>query len=125
MFEIGACGADQRQEGRDLVRKRYLRLGGSALGVVALTAISASIAGGTTRERSAPTATFKAGLVSDVGRFNDKGFNQNQLEGLKRAKRELRIETRAVESRVASDYIPNFASLARAKFNIIVGAGFL
>ena len=26
-------------------------------------------------------AGFSAGLVSDVGRFNDKGFNQNQLTG--------------------------------------------
>ena len=24
---------------------------------------------------------FKAGLVTDVGRFNDKGFNQSQLTG--------------------------------------------
>ena len=36
--------------------------------------------------RAAPrTATFKAALVSDVGRFNDKGFNQAQLTGLKMA----------------------------------------
>ena len=30
---------------------------------------------------AAPTAGYKAGLVSDVGRFNDKGFNQNSAEG--------------------------------------------
>lgn len=70
-------------------------------------------------------ATFKAGLVSDVGRFNDKGFNQFQLEGLQRAKVRLRVQTRAIESRAANDYIPNLSSLARQRFDIVISAGFL
>jgi basic membrane protein A len=71
-------------------------------------------------------ATFKAGLVSDVGRFNDKGFNQNQLKGLKLAQSKIPgLEISAVESRSAGEYLPNFASLARKGFNIVVGAGFL
>jgi basic membrane protein A and related proteins len=107
------------------VRKKLVRLGGVVLGASALVATAASIAGGASRGPAVPAATFKAGLVSDVGRFNDKGFNQNQLTGLKNAQRVLKIQTRAVESRAASDYIPNFASLARANFNIVIGAGFL
>ena len=74
---------------------------------------------------AAPTATIKAGLISDVGRFNDKGFNQSQLEGLNRAKAQLGVETQAIESRSAGDYIPNFTTLARQNFDIIIGAGFL
>src|SRR5439155_1173398 len=31
-------------------------------------------------------ATFKAALISDVGHFNDKSFNQSQLAGLNLAK---------------------------------------
>jgi basic membrane protein A len=69
--------------------------------------------------------TIRAGLVSDVGRFNDKGFNQFQLDGLKRAKAQLGVETRAIESRAANDYIPNLTSLARQRFDVIVSAGFL
>jgi basic membrane protein A len=69
--------------------------------------------------------TVKAGLVSDVGRFNDKGFNQLQLEGLQQAKAKLGVTTRAIESRAAGEYIPNMASLARAGFNIVISAGFL
>jgi basic membrane protein A len=108
------------------VSKKLVRLIAAALGVVAVVAMSASLAGGATRGGSGPAATtFKAGLVSDVGRFNDKGFNQNQLTGLKRAGKVLKIQTRAVESKAASDYVPNFASLARDGFNIIIGAGFL
>ena len=68
---------------------------------------------------------IRAALVSDVGRFNDKGFNQFQLEGLEKAESELGIETRAVESRAAGDYIPNMSTLARQNFDIIVAAGFL
>jgi basic membrane protein A and related proteins len=76
---------------------------------------------------AAPTASsYKAGLVSDVGRFNDKGFNQNQLTGLKFAQKHIKgLEISAVESRAASEYLPNFASLARKGYNIIIGAGFL
>jgi len=75
---------------------------------------------------AAPTAGYKAGLVSDVGRFNDKGFNQNQLKGLKFAQAHIKgLTTSALESRSASEYLPNFASLARKGYGIIIGAGFL
>ncbi len=74
---------------------------------------------------AAHKATIKAGLVSDVGRFNDKGFNQSQLEGLKRAKSLGGVTIQAIESRSAGDYIPNFATLARQHFDLIIGAGFL
>src|SRR3954467_7026850 len=79
------------------------------------------VASGTTGAQ----ATVKAGLVSDVGRFNDKGFNQNQLTGMKRAAKQLKIQYRAVESRSAGDYLPNMASLARSGYNIVISAGFL
>jgi basic membrane protein A len=74
---------------------------------------------------AAHKATFKAGLVSDVGRFNDKGFNQNQLTGLQAAQKQLGVQIRAIESHSAGDYIPNIASLARQKFDAVIAAGFL
>jgi basic membrane protein A and related proteins len=97
-----------------------LPFGLAGLIAVVLTAVG-FVASGT----AAPQATFKAGLVSDVGRFNDKGFNQNQLTGMKRAARVLKIQYRAVESRAAQDYLPNMASLARSGYNIVISAGFL
>ena len=67
---------------------------------------------------------LSAGLVSDVGRFNDKGFNQNQLVGLKYAQLHIPgLTTTALESHSAGEYMPNFASLARKGVNIIIGAG--
>jgi basic membrane protein A len=103
-----------------LSKQRLLPLGLAALVAVILTAVGFVSSGA-----AAPQATFKAGLVSDVGRFNDKGFNQNQLTGLKRAAKVLKIQYRAVESRSAGDYLPNMASLARAGYNIVISAGFL
>ena len=64
-------------------KHRLLPFGLAALAALVLTAVGFVATGA-----AAPQATFKAGLVSDVGRFNDKGFNQNQLTGLKRAQKE-------------------------------------
>jgi basic membrane protein A len=94
-------------------------------GLAGLVAVILTVVGFVATGTAAPQQAFRAGLVSDVGRFNDKGFNQNQLTGMKRAARVLKIQYRAIESRSAGDYVPNLASLARQNFNIIIGAGFL
>jgi basic membrane protein A and related proteins len=103
-----------------LSKKRLLPFGLAALAAALCTAVGFVSSGA-----AAPQATFKAGLVSDVGRFNDKGFNQLQLIGMKRAAKQLKIQYRAVESRSASDYLPNMAALARSGYNIVISAGFL
>ena len=96
----------------------------AALATVAVVAVS--LAGTGAAAPSKQHAGYSAGLVSDVGRFNDKGFNQNQLTGLKFAKSHIAgLTTYAVESHSVGEYLPNFASLARKGVNIIIGAGFL
>jgi basic membrane protein A len=85
-------------------------------------------AGGGTATETAETdggEEIRVGLVSDVGRFNDRSFNQSALEGLNRAERELGVTGRPVESRQTSDYVPNLSSLAREDFSLAVGVGFL
>ena len=106
---------------RNLLSKKRLQ----PLGLAALTAVILTAVGFVASGAAAPQATFKAGLVSDVGRFNDKGFNQNQLTGMKRAAKLLKIQYRAIESRAAAEYLPNMASLARSGYNIVISAGFL
>jgi len=93
-----------------------------ALALPALVLVAALLVG---TSSAAHKAAFRAGLVSDVGRFNDKGFNQNQLTGLKAAHAKLGVTIRAIESHSAGDYIPNMASLARVHFDAVVAAGFL
>jgi basic membrane protein A len=73
---------------------------------------------------AAPRATVTAALVSDIGKFNDRGFNQNQLAGLNRAKA-LGVKTVALQSNSVSDYIPNLTSAVRQHADIVIAAGFL
>jgi basic membrane protein A len=84
-------------------------------------------AGGTT---TAPTTTeagseVLAALVSDIGKFTDRGFNQSQLAGLNRAKRELGVRTLPLQSSSVSDYIPNLTSAVRRDADLVISAGFL
>ena len=72
-----------------------------------------------------PKATFTAALVSDVGKFNDKGFNEDQLAGLNRAKAQLGVQTIALQSNSSSDYLPNLTTAVREGANIVSAAGYL
>jgi basic membrane protein A len=74
---------------------------------------------------AAPKATFTAALVSDVGKFNDKGFNQNQLAGLNLAKTKLGVKTIPLQSNSSSDYLPNLTTAVREGANIVSAAGYL
>ena len=79
--------------------------------------------GGTTRAET-DNAAFKMALVTDVGQLNDRGFNQLAYEGLQRAEKDLGVQIRVAQSRSASDYLPNYTSLARQGFDLIIGVGF-
>jgi basic membrane protein A len=102
-----------------VTKRRFLPVALAVPAIIMAVALLAGTGG------AAPKATFKAALVSDVGRFNDKGFNQNQLVGLNQAKAKLGVQTRAIESHSAGDYIPNLASVARQGYDAVVAAGFL
>jgi basic membrane protein A len=73
-------------------------------------------------ETSAPA--LRIGLITDQGQLNDNGFNELAFNGLKRAERLLGVQGRVVESRSAADYVPNIASLARKRYDLIIGVGF-
>ncbi|HEU6443604.1 MAG TPA: BMP family ABC transporter substrate-binding protein [Gaiellaceae bacterium] len=81
--------------------------------------------GAATTETTDGGEAIRVGLVSDVGRFNDRSFNQSALEGLNRAEDELGVTGRPIESRQTSDYVPNLSSLAREDFDLTIGVGFL
>jgi len=97
---------------------------------VAVLALLAGCGGSSKKKSSSTSATgggssFTAALVSDIGKFNDRSFNQSQKEGLIRAQKKLHVKTVALQSNSTSDYIPNFSSAIRAKSNITIAAGFL
>ena len=94
---------------------------GAVLALVAASALIISSAGTATTGQDA----FLAGVVSDVGRFNDKGFNQLSLKGCKSGARKAGGTCRAFESRSTADYIPNFTRLQRDGADISIATGFL
>jgi basic membrane protein A len=69
-------------------------------------------------------AQITAALISDIGHFNDKSFNQNQLAGLNETKA-LGVKTLALQSNSVSDYIPNLSSAVRQHADLVISAGFL
>jgi len=102
----------------------------AALGAVALLFSAAACGGGGKSSSSTTTGTASnsnilAALVSDIGKFNDRSFNQSQLEGLRRAKQELGVKILAKQSNSTSDYIPNMTAAVRQNADITIAAGFL
>ena len=98
----------------------------AALVVVVLAGLAALVGSSSSRASTqAQKATYLATLVSDVGKFNDRSFNQSQKEGLIRARNKLHVKIKALQSNSPSDYIPNLTAGVRAKSNIIIAAGFL
>jgi basic membrane protein A and related proteins len=78
--------------------------------------------GGTTATQTAKT--IRVGLVTDIGQLNDRGFNALAYKGLKQAERDLGIQGRVIESKSASDYVPNLSSFARQGYDLLIGVGF-
>jgi basic membrane protein A len=94
--------------------------------VAAALVLSLAIVAGAMGGSAAPRQdTITAALISDIGKFNDRAFNQNQLLGLQTAKAKLGVKTIALQSNSVSDYIPNLTSAVRQDADIIVSAGFL
>lgn len=78
-------------------------------------------------EAAAPAA-IKIGLVTDVGRINDRSFNQSTWEGVKQAGIELGLVEgegfKYIETQDPKDYTDNIQQFVDAGFNIVVTVGF-
>jgi len=103
-----------------LSKKRFWA--GAFAALLAASALAVVLAGSSSAR---PSATFTAALISDIGKFNDKGFNQSQLIGLNRAAKLLHVKKIALQSNSSSEYIPNMTSAIRQGANIVIAAGFL
>ncbi len=109
-----------------------------ALVLVAVLALLATGCGSSDKSSSSSTETtdttaattsssgggFKVGLNTDTGGLNDKGFNHLAYVGLQKAESELGVQTRVVQSKSTSDYIPNLSALARQGYDLVIGVGF-
>jgi basic membrane protein A and related proteins len=66
----------------------------------------------------------KVGLISGVGGFNDRGFNQLALMGLQSIAQDHHLVTATRESLDTSDFTPNINSLVSEGYNLIILLGF-
>jgi len=67
---------------------------------------------------------FKVGLVTDVGKVDDKSFNQSAWEGVQQAAKDLGAEVKYIETTDPKDYAKNIATFADEKYDVIVTVGF-
>jgi basic membrane protein A len=68
--------------------------------------------------------SFCVGLVTDVGKIDDKSFNQSAYEGLKQAEKELGVTTKYIETTDSKDYGKNIETFAEAGYKVIITVGF-
>jgi basic membrane protein A len=99
----------------------------SLLAVVAAGCGGSSSSSGTTATTGASGqgTALKVGLVTDIGGLNDRSFNHLANLGLQKAEKDMGVQGRVLTSSSNSDYVPNLTTLARQKYDLVIGVGFL
>jgi basic membrane protein A len=64
------------------------------------------------------------GLVTDVGKINDKSFNQSAWEGVQQAEKDLGARVQYIETTDAKDYAKNIGTFGDEGYDVIVTVGF-
>lgn len=67
---------------------------------------------------------FCVGLVTDIGKINDKSFNQSAWEGVQQAQEELGAQVQYIETANSKDYTKNIAAFADINYDVIVTVGY-
>jgi basic membrane protein A and related proteins len=67
---------------------------------------------------------FCVGVVTDVGKIDDKSFNQSAWEGAKQAEENLGAIVNYIETTDSVDYDKNLETFGEAGYDVIVSVGF-
>lgn len=106
------------------MKKQFIA--GVAAFAIAALGFSVPPASAAADETSCGTTTgFCVGLVTDVGKVDDKSFNQSAWEGAKAAASSLNGFSKYIETQDPKDYASNIDLFAAKKYNVIVTVGFL
>jgi basic membrane protein A len=100
------------------MKKLYVFLVALLAGAMLLPACAPAAADCTSDE------VFCVGLVTDVGKINDKSFNQSAWEGVQRAEQELGARIQYIETTDAKDYAKNIGTFGDEGYDVIVTVGF-
>lgn len=67
---------------------------------------------------------FCVGLVTDIGKINDRSFNQSAWRGVQQAQEELGAFVQYIETADEKDYAKNIDTFANENYDVIVTVGF-
>lgn len=86
----------------------------------------ASMALGVTTQRVTVRAAdeLKIGMVTDVGKLDDRSFNASIWEGVQKGADAVGGTAKAIETQKPSDYAANIAQFVSENYNVVVTAGF-
>ena len=108
---------------------RWLLVGVLVLGSAALVACGSDDSSSNSSSNSGSSSSSKKkiriAMVTDIGGLNDRGFNALAYKGLQQAKSDLGADIRVLTSKSNADYVPNLSTLARQKYDLVIGVGFL
>ena len=79
--------------------------------------------GSNTSDTNDESDKIKVAMITDVAGVNDHSFNQSAWEGLQKAKEDLGIEVKYLESNQDSDYATNVETLVDDEVDLIIGVG--
>ncbi|HLH25867.1 MAG TPA: BMP family ABC transporter substrate-binding protein [Chloroflexota bacterium] len=93
---------------------------------LALVGVLALAACGGTHGAAQGTPGFRVGLVTDVGKIDDRSFNQSVWEGVQQAQGEVPgiTEAKYVETTDPKDYEKNIQQFTDANYDVVVTVGF-
>ncbi len=77
-----------------------------------------------TAEGAAGGADLKIGLVTDVGKLDDKSFNESSWNGAQMGAEALGTEAKAIETQDPNDFAKNINQFVSEGYNVIVTVGF-
>lgn len=106
------------------------RMPGKALGFLAVAALvagacSSSAATSSPSASTAPSgSSLKIGVVTDVGRVDDKNFNQYSYQGAQQAAQDLGASVSYLVPKDSTEYASDIQQFVDQKTNIIVTVGF-
>ncbi|HEY5541211.1 MAG TPA: BMP family ABC transporter substrate-binding protein [Coriobacteriia bacterium] len=111
------------------MRSKWLKYGGAALVAMLMVGLVAGCSSGQPASSGTSTtpakAKIKAAMVTDIGGLGDKSFNDLSYAGLQKAKSDLGVDIKVLESKAPTDYESNITNLANAGYNPIFAVGFL
>ena len=79
---------------------------------------------GPTGSSSGSAKVKKIGFSTDVGRIDDKSFNQSAWEAVQQAGKDLGAEVKYVVTTDSKDYAKNIDQFANAGYDVVVTSGF-